>query len=308
MLDDISQQNLDDILVRRKSLEEPDDLVVTGFPNLDDHFGGFRKGGVYILGGIEKCGKTSFTLNLVAQMMTIGNSVGYVSTEMVEKNVIDRIQKICGIKGIADGIELHSQMKDHWLYTGVDRQDIYGQEKKLSFEKLIAKMEQFIFQGAKLIILDNLTTFMVSSQKKLGWEALQEKLSLLISLAQRENVPILVLLHVKTSTAYTETPTGIRELLDNNSPHAVFEKSLSFVRRPTSSDLYGGNLSQVTGILLIWRPFQRFKEPKLREMSLVIIDTHRFGSGGIDIEMEYEEETGRFREIISSQDIEKIMS
>lgn len=107
MLDDIPAGNLDNDLVpltaahddeftRLEAIQNgeiiPDTGVSTGYIDMDELLGGgFHAGNLVIIAGRPGWGKTSFMLNLAANIATNGDSIAYFSLEMDQQELSRRI-------------------------------------------------------------------------------------------------------------------------------------------------------------------------------------------------------------------------
>ena len=71
-------------------------VLKSGIPSLDAILGGFHSGGGYIIGGEEKCGKTSLILNFVQYFVESDQRVFYASTELKDYDVQSYMDSISG--------------------------------------------------------------------------------------------------------------------------------------------------------------------------------------------------------------------
>ena len=73
---------------------EPEDLLQTGFADLDRELGGLRRGQTYLLGARPAMGKTTFTMNLALNMLMDGRTVYVFSYEQSSAQYIRRMVKL----------------------------------------------------------------------------------------------------------------------------------------------------------------------------------------------------------------------
>lgn len=78
---------LDDALFH----DESEDLLLSGFPTLDDQIAGFERGGLSIIGGSTGMGKSALNICLMANMAAAGISVGLISLDMSKRAVNRRL-------------------------------------------------------------------------------------------------------------------------------------------------------------------------------------------------------------------------
>jgi hypothetical protein len=95
---------------------------------------------------------------------------------------------------------------------------------------------------------------------------------------------------------FSETPAAIKDFIENDKPERVFEKSLTLIRKPSGADIYGGGAcrSQVSGTILIWRPFQYFTKESLNQMSEILLESFRHAPSASSVKMTFHGEKGLF--------------
>lgn len=262
---------------------------------------GFVIGGTYLVAGCEKSGKSSFLMNMVSTFIS-SNRVGYINTELGDKEFLLRMIGIDKGKTSIE-VEKNPTESDIWLNLNDDQLHYAGindiiLKDEIDFQKLIDTTKDMVFKGCKIICIDNLTTFsnsLVNGKK--GWELLGNYLTRVINFAKQNNVLCFVVMHTKPVTNFKESPKGIYQLIKDNETERVFEESINIVTRPTTNDVYGGNAkTQLTGSILIWRPYQNFYNEKLSNQSLIIFENMRHGPS-FTVPMMYKGSTGKFYEI-----------
>lgn len=281
-----------------------DERITTGFTKIDQTTRGFRMGNTYLVAGLEKSGKSFFLMDIATHLLKGKTHIGYLNTELADPDFAIRMTAIWDNVPISE-IEASATSRAVWTketandlsYAGIE--DVVNDKAVIDFEKAYKVLEKFVFDGAKVIFVDNLTTFSTqATDNQRGWEILASCISRLVNFAKGKKIVIFAVIHTKQEVIFSETPQGIRSIIDENTPEKIFEKSVTVSRRPTKNDVYGGGgaLSQLSGSILIWRPFQYFNEEKLREMAMVILDSFRHCESGIGIEMLFDGASARFTE------------
>lgn len=87
------------ILLRRTENFKNGIEITTGFKKLDGVIDGFRRGLIYILGGMPGLGKTSLVLNMILGIAPTMKRILLFSTEMEKEDLVDRMV------GIESGID-----------------------------------------------------------------------------------------------------------------------------------------------------------------------------------------------------------
>ena len=80
-----------EIVARVARREDESDGIKIGFPELDEAFGGLGAGSFYILAARPSIGKSAFTLQVAANVAKSGRPVLYVSPEMTEDQLAQRL-------------------------------------------------------------------------------------------------------------------------------------------------------------------------------------------------------------------------
>ncbi|MFC1649336.1 bifunctional DNA primase/helicase [Patescibacteria group bacterium] len=295
-------------LSERLTSSKPQERIMSGFNVLDSHVKGFSTGDLYVVGGNEKSGKSDFMLQITHNLLEDGKMVGYLNTELTDTKFFARLaarsNKVA--KSVAEGDEAMlskwvEENQGKFLYAGVS--DLTDPKSNLrDFGKTMSLARSFVEQGAKVLFFDNLTTFNSQAKgRKSGWEELATATSAIINFTKAENVCTFVVIHTKPGLVLTETPSGIKKIIDRKEPERILNETVSIIRKPTSADLYGGGgaLSQISGSLLIWRPFQKFNDSSWRELSQVVMDTFRDAPSGVGVDMLFDGATGLFTESLS---------
>lgn len=301
-----SMESIDDDLVNKleEELLESDFKIDSGFTKLDGSINGFHSGRLYILGGLKKSGKSSLEMCILNHMMNQGIKVGFINTELTFKDFVARFAAIDNNITIKE-VEVNQDYSRNWLKK-VKQFLFYCEKKniqdegKLSIEKVGHVLNDWIKRGIKVFVFDNLTTFNTqSSSGQKGWEILSNCIDNLVDAVRDNKVVGFAVIHTKPDLIFTETPEGIRKLIEDENPDKIFDKSVTVNRRPSSADLYGGGgaLSQISGgVLLLWRPFQDFNKPEYQSKTLLILEDFRNGAKTNEIYLKFDGPKVRFIE------------
>ena len=83
-----------------------DNGISTGFEDLDDRFGGFKKGKLYLLGGRPQMGKTTLTIDMTLNALAQGKKVVIFSLHELAthyvKRLVDILSKRAELIGISE--------------------------------------------------------------------------------------------------------------------------------------------------------------------------------------------------------------
>ncbi len=279
--------------------------VDCGFEGIDQVVGGFRYGNVYLIGGIEKSGKSSFLMQMANYMMATGNKISYLNTELPDAEFRTAITASFNKKDKSE-VEKDIELQKDWLrlfqdkfyYSGVPNL-VEEKSNTPSFEKLTIKAKEHFKNGVKIFFIDNLSTFANQDSNKTSWETLSKCGTRVVNFAKTTNSICFIVVHAKNNVAFSETPAGIRSYIQNNEPEKIFDESISVVKRLSSNDLHGGSVfrSQLSGTLLIWRPLQNFAKSKtLPRLTGVILESFRHAESGAMIMMDFDGAKGIFIE------------
>lgn len=282
--------------------------VLTGLPIFDKHTGGLHSRNSYMIAGLEKSGKSALLLTMVNYMLCDNKVIAYIDTELGISEVSQRLAAILNEKPISEVSPEHqkewiSALKNNFFYAGIDSEDDIKTEGVISFEKIKSKVQEYAKAGAQVVIIDNLTILStINEGYKKGWEILGRSITQLISEAKTLNIVLIFVVHTNESVVFTETPTGISSILKANRPRDIFKSSLTVTKRPRLGDVFGGGTahSQISGSLLLWRPYQKFSDD-INKLSCLILDSFRHCAPK-DIMMTFHGEYGTFTEDLEGMD------
>jgi hypothetical protein len=238
--------------------------VKTGFIRFDSILGGFKSGGMYLVAGVKKSGKSSLVLNFVKGFISKGNSVCYASTELTEEDV----ELYNGKNWLSDN--------PGFLYTDI--------RLSPNLSDVVSRVEEILNNGdTKILILDNLTSFGLNNALgKEEWNRIAAAGDAFRKLAIKWNIVLLAVVHLNKGLRIREIPLSVKKLIQKGNPSGIFDESVSVWREPTSDDIKGGEAfkSQVFGEILLWRPYQDFELPEYNKLTQVIIEGGRYNGGG----------------------------
>ena len=276
----------------------------SGFNSLDKSINGFKSGGLYVLAGLKKSGKSSLLMNILNNIMDQGTKVGFINTELSFNQFVNRFAAVHGNLSVKE-VEKNSSIGKTWLKNNKDLL-FYADKKKVqrqsgfSKEALKAILTDWVRKGVKVVCFDNLTTVGTETREGLqGWQLLADFVDELVDFAKENSIVIFTVIHTKPHLVFSETPAGISHLVKENKLLDIFKDSITINRRPNSADLYGGGsaLSQISGgVLLLWRPFQDFNSPEYRELTQLILEDFREGSLLSEIDLVFDLNKLKFRE------------
>lgn len=291
--------------------ESKDDkqVIYSGFPKLDSSTGGFELGRTYPVAGLEKSGKSTFLMNMVNNMLLAGIKVGIIDTELGYMGFFRRMAAIYSgfhEKDPKNNRENINTWVEKFIDTGLlsycEVQDIMFQGVP-NIGKVEAKFDLWIKAGVTVLVFDNITTIQNSLVVDLsGWQVLSVFFCELMKYIQMKAVIFFPVLHTKSGNLLTsESTEKIQKLMENPNPHKIFEKSVTINFKPNKSSLYGGSgmLSQITGgILLLWRPYQDYGDPKFQRASQVILEDFRSKSQNFvnEIDFDFDQTQSRYYE------------
>lgn len=254
--------------------------VSTGVEELDRKMnGGFRRGCHYVLGGMHKCGKSSFLITLFNNFLSKGIKVGYLDTELSERDFINRAA--ANQTGeIFRTVEQDSKYGSDWLdmfggqFERAEKSDVYDDKGQLSPNNVIKIFNGWRGKGIEVFIFDNLTTFnQGDNTKSEGWQRIGQCFTRINDWAKGSGGVCISVLHTHDLNI-SENTEKLKKILAHEAPREIFDATIQINRRPTVGDLYGDKaaLSQLTGgTLLLWRPFQDFGDQSWQGHSMLIL-------------------------------------
>lgn len=262
------------------SKKEFQEKVTCGLSSIDNSIKGFTFGGNYLLSGHRKSGKSSLLAGFVNHWLSKSLNVGYVNSEMDESYLSKMLQANYFGKNrdeltFDNDIEYKNRFGNNLLYSGP--KDIRGGQG-ISLENLESEIKRLIREEAKIIVVDNLTKLQESAPNNTpGYQNLAKGVSIVTTLCRENNVLGFTVIHTKDDLLFTETPEGIAKAVEDKLPEKIFEKSVTILRKPSSSSIYGGGSTKtdLLGTLILWRPYQLFSDPSYSSLAALIFEDFR---------------------------------
>lgn len=299
------------------SLPQDDDLfaessdktiarINTGFNWFDFSTGGLYGDALYVVAGPQKCGKTTYLMNVANNLLRRGLKIGYLDTELGATRFRIRMGALW------HGVEKAEIEKSPEKYLGLWKQAVkskllYRTSKSLtddnqilSVEYLQAVVEEWKKEECSLIFIDNLTkmnTPTTAGDNK-GWATLAKSLNFLIDFSRINNIPVVVVIHTQTKSEQIP-PNKIKQIIESKEPSLIFKNSARFFPRPKADELFGGAVSKLIsgGVVLIWRPFPDFADEFFRKQAMIILEEFREGASVTEIPCEFDMASVKVREI-----------
>ena len=295
-------------IVSKKEFQEK---ITCGLSLIDDSIKGFTYGGNYLLSGHRKSGKSSLLVGFVNHWLSQSITVAYINSEMEEGHLLKMLQANFFDKNrdeltFDNDIEYQNRFEKTLLYTSP--KDIRGGQG-LSLENLEAQIKKQITAGAKIIVVDNLTKLQESAPAGTqGYQNLAKGVSIVTTLCRENNLLGFTVIHTKDDLLFTETPEGIAKAVEDKLPEKIFEKSVTILRKPSSSSIYGGGSTKtdLLGTMLLWRPYQLFSDPNYSSLSSLIFEDFRGEAPPESIRLLFDGSKSHFRQEIQDKDIEEI--
>lgn len=276
--------------------------IKTGFNDFDSAIGGFRKSGTFLVAGAEKSGKSSFLLQSIIGFVNQGKKVAVFDTELESLQFYSRLtalDKSLPIREIENNQELIKEVQTKY-YDKIIRFDhqVLSKNGMFDFNHTIEIARKAVDDlTCQVLIFDNVTTYQSQDQNSKSL-VLPAVLSKIINLTKELKVWSFVVTHLKPDVKVSQLPGKIQDFIKSNEPEKIFSDSISVIRRPTTSDIYGGQqaLSQLSGTLIVWRPYQNFgKSERIKKYCQIIATSFR-DSSAKDCYFSFDEEKVRFCE------------
>tara|TARA_R110000824_G_scaffold116395_3_gene267795 strand:- start:8079 stop:9191 length:1113 start_codon:yes stop_codon:yes gene_type:complete len=182
------------------------EYVPTGFNTFDNHYGGWPRGYMTIIGGRPEIGKTMFLVSAVLRAAQSGVPQGVLSIEMPRWKLVDRMASI--VAGVPIS-ELHSNNTERAdeLMASADllmKEPIFVDDAASTADSVESSIRRMVRQhGCKVIWVDYLQLIRPPSDlpknRNRSWEV-DEISELLRRSAKQENVAIIALLQLNRGT------------------------------------------------------------------------------------------------------------
>lgn len=257
----------------------------TGMSNLDYSLSGFRRSGTYLVAGAEKSGKSSFLMHCVLNFLSQGRKVAIFDTELDSLQFYSRLLALETNRTVkeaeSDKEGLDEIRKKYFNSLLRFDNSKLSKDGLFNFDLTIDLAQKSVKElGAEVLIFDNLTTYQ-SQDKDSKYMVLPACISKIITLTKSLKVWSFCVTHLRPSVKTSELPQKVGEYIKSKEPEKIFSDSITLIRKPSTADIYGGGqaLSQISGTLIIWRPYQEFRDSELlKSICQVIISGFRDGS------------------------------
>jgi hypothetical protein len=274
--------------------------IKTGFYSFDSSIGGFRKSGTYLVAGAEKSGKSSFLLQSVFGFVSQGKKVAFFDTELeglmfysrllaLEKNIPVKEAEI-DLNGIK---EIQQKYTDKIIRFDYEHLSVNGM---FDFDLTLRLAKDAVNKlGCEILVFDNITTYQTQDKDSKNL-VLPMVISKIINLTKELKVWSFLVTHLKPDVKVSNLPDKVKDYIKSEEPEKIFSDSTSIIRKPTTSDIYGGQqaLSQLSGTIIIWRPYQHFSNSeKIKRFCQVLAVSFR-DSSSKDSLFDFNEEKVRF--------------
>ncbi len=189
-----------------------------GFKNLDEATNGFLPGQMIVLAARPGCGKTSFVMNMVANLASKADSeevVAVFNLEMSAGELVMRLMaNIAGVdsRDLANGLENQDSLDKVWVAQDVlQKSNIYIDDTaEITTEQIKSKCRRLKMQRGRLdlVVIDYLQLITPSEAKKSTLESVT-KISRDIKIMAKElKVPIVILSQMSRSIEKREKEDG----------------------------------------------------------------------------------------------------
>lgn len=251
-LEKVTESMLMDVMRTDKQMDE--NIIKTGFIDLDRMVGGLRRGETYLLAGYPNIGKTSFALNLIEKIGVIDNkNIAYFAFDKGKNAVlINLIQLVAKTDCLADET---SEVIDATIGKLMEKGIYIEDDCCMDADEIIKKCKD-LKVSFDLIIVDDLEAPFNLMKKELNKEC--DFLSNMHILANELNCPVLIL---------SRTELKKRK------------------KKDTGSDLY--NLKNpkikryIDNILILHRDDYFDNQSEMRDIAEIIVAQNNSGNRGV---------------------------
>ncbi len=174
-----------------------------GFKNLDEATNGFMPGQMIVLAARPGCGKTSFVMNMVANIASRKDSeevVAVFNLEMSAGELVMRlISNIAGLdsRDLANGLENKDSLDKVWLAQDIlQRSNVYIDDTAaITTEQIMSKCRRLKMQKGRLdlVVIDYLQLITPSDSKKSKLDSVSDISRFVKILAKELKVPVIIL-------------------------------------------------------------------------------------------------------------------
>ena len=202
---------------RRIMSGEEVEYVPTGFGTFDDHYVGWPRGYMTIIGGRPEIGKTMFLVSAVLRAAMSGTPQGVLSIEMPRWKLVDRMASI--VAGVSiSALHEKSEAEAELVLNAAEllaKEPIYIDDSSNTADSVESSIRRMVRQhGCKVIWVDYLQLIRppshLPSNRNRSWEV-DEISETLRRCAKQENVAIVSMMQLNRGTeeVYTEGRKGV---------------------------------------------------------------------------------------------------
>lgn len=255
-----------------------DDSVPTGFPALDQTFGGFNIGHLTILAARTSNGKTALATNFALNAAKHGSQVAFFTLEMTAEEMWQRALACeSGVnlfetkrRGYRSSQDAESVRIASALMNQLPLQILYRPAMQPRALKLECRRLQREMGGLKLVVVDYFNLMRGNRREKERWREMQEAILELKQLAGELGVPMLLLSQLN------------REVDEKHCP------SLVHLRDTGATEEHASN------VLFLWQPEQGPILGTDEHQVELLIAKARNGPAGLRIPMRFNKSCGAF--------------
>lgn len=288
-----------DIITVAMSGRKPTGLVMTGFKELDELYGGANNGDFIVVGARPAMGKTSFALCWARNVAKSGSIAGVISIEMPTEQLVTRLLSI------EAGLNNHRLQKEAHLMTKqeMDRLSAAGEkvskmtlrivdDPSVNVSKMRGIVKSFKELGAKIVLIDYLQIMRPEGKAQASNDTkFLDDLTRDLKQAAREfQIPIIALSQLSRSVedSADKRPTlnhlRMSGQIEANADTVMFLYRPEYYKLEMPNDLGGGDS---------------------RGKGVVIIAKNRNGAVG-DVVLDFVKETTEFRSVGFNDSYEKV--
>ena len=216
------------------------EYVPTGFGSFDEHYVGWPRGYMTIIGGRPEIGKTMFLVSAVLRAAMSGIPQGVLSIEMPRWKLIDRMASI--IAGVPiTGLHEKSDKDAELVMEAADtlmKEPIFLDDSSSTADSVESSIRRMARQhGCKVIWIDYLQLIRppahLPASRNRSWEV-DEISETLRRCAKQENVAIVSLMQLKTNLCMTlRLRLVCIDSSNTRSPRSKLVKSIQMKSLPT---------------------------------------------------------------------------
>lgn len=283
--------------------------VMSGYTKLDRSLGGFRHSNAYLITGLEKSGKSSWLMRMIQTQLEQGKVVGYVNTELPQEEFVMKMTAYWKNKAFSQVVEAETI---EWSEKFSPKMRYLGVENMPTQEKMIETVQGFVRDGIEILVFDNITSWGNKLNEAVdSWQVTADLADSLIKMTKKAKIVTFMVRHLNPNivdNAFTEKG-GLAAILRDHAYWKVFTDQVSVVKRPSTANIYGGGQisSQMSGTIIIWRPYQKFSDAMMYSRTAIMVESFRQCSNTM-FPAEFIGEKGLFMEQESFSDADKLIT